>query len=333
MVSKTEDELWDIYTKDREKTGRVHRRGDKMQEGEYHIVVHVCIFNSSNQLLIQKRQPFKKGWPNMWDLTAGGSALHGESSAQAAERETLEEVGVRIDLSDRRPNFTVNFPEGFDDYFLLEQDVDLERLQLQEEEVQSVRWVGLEEALVMQKQGTMIPYWFLDKLFEIRTMQGAHGYSKKNIRIGLAGVEQIASWMSLIEIVRTEDTGLETEKELIDYEDMVLKCMEGQCAICACRGNMVVGILLFSTQHNMLNSIVVHPDYRRRGIAGGMMEFMLSKLDRSRDISVITFPEGDDRGAALRALYRSMGFGPGELCNGNGYPAQLFVLHKMEMEL
>lgn len=56
-----ENELWDIYTKDREKTGRFHRRGDPMKAGEYHLVVHVCIFNSRNQLLIQQRQPFKKG--------------------------------------------------------------------------------------------------------------------------------------------------------------------------------------------------------------------------------------------------------------------------------
>lgn len=80
-----ENELWDLYTKDREKTGRTHRRGELMKEGEYHLVVHVCIFNSKNELLIQQRQPFKEDWSNMWDLTAAGSALQGENSQQAAE--------------------------------------------------------------------------------------------------------------------------------------------------------------------------------------------------------------------------------------------------------
>lgn len=36
-----------------------------MKDGEYHLAVHVCIFNSENQLLIQQRQPYKGGWPNM----------------------------------------------------------------------------------------------------------------------------------------------------------------------------------------------------------------------------------------------------------------------------
>lgn len=97
-----ENELWDIYAKDREKTGRFHRRGDPMKAGEYHLVVHVCIFNSRNQLLIQQRQPFKKGWPNMWDISVGDSALKGESSSQAAERELYEELGIRMELSGKR---------------------------------------------------------------------------------------------------------------------------------------------------------------------------------------------------------------------------------------
>lgn len=175
MADAAEDELWDLYTKDREKTGKLHRRGDEMKDGEYHLVIHVCIFNSKNQLLIQQRQPFKEGWPNMWDVTVGGSALQGENSFQAAERELFEEIGLELDLSDTRPNFTINFPQGFDDYYILEHEVDLTALHLQEEEVQAVRWVSKEEVLRMQEEGAMIPYWFLDKLFEIRGTFGAHG--------------------------------------------------------------------------------------------------------------------------------------------------------------
>lgn len=175
MADRAEDELWDLYTRDREKTGKLHRRGDEMKDGEYHLVIHVCIFNSKNQLLIQQRQPFKEGWPNMWDVTVGGSALQGENSFQAAERELFEEIGLKLDLSDTRPNFTVNFPQGFDDYYILEHEVDLTALRLQEEEVQAVRWVSKEEVLRMQEEGAMIPYWFLDKLFEIRGTFGAHG--------------------------------------------------------------------------------------------------------------------------------------------------------------
>lgn len=329
MAGTTENEFWDIYTKDREKTGRVHKRGDKMQDGEYHIVVHVCIFNRRNQLLIQQRQPFKKGWPNMWDITVGGSALQGESSSQAAEREVFEEIGLKLDLSDARPDFTINFDEGFDDYYLLEREVDPGELHLQEEEVQAVRWVSREEALEMQRQGIMIPYWFLDKLFEVRG-QDAHGSQKHDVQIAFATTDNLASWMNLAEIVRANFPGLETEDALAEYRENVIKNMERQSAICALRGNMVVGILLFSEKHNMLACMAVHPDYRRSGIATDMIRLMLSKLDRTRDITVTTFRGDDPKGAAPRALYQSLGFLPGELCIEQDYPSQLFVLHAVK---
>lgn len=174
-MENTSNEIWDLYDENRMPAGRIHRRGDVMNKGEYHLVIHVCIFNSKNQLLIQQRQPFKSGWPNMWDVTVGGSALSGEDSRMAAERETFEEIGLKIDLSGIRPFFTINFPQGFDDYYIIEQEVDISELKLQEEEVQNVKWADKEEVLRMESEGTMIPYWVLDKLFEIRAFyDGAH---------------------------------------------------------------------------------------------------------------------------------------------------------------
>lgn len=168
-----QDEFWDIYTKDREKTGRLHKRGEKLKPGEYHLAVHVCIFNSKNQMLIQQRQPFKKDWSNMWDFSACGSALAGETSHQAAEREVFEELGIRLDLSEIRPQFTINFEDGFADVYLVEAEIEPETLKLQVEEVQAAKWVEKEEVLKMQEQGEFIPYWFLESVFEIRGFYGS----------------------------------------------------------------------------------------------------------------------------------------------------------------
>ncbi|MCI8718641.1 MAG: NUDIX domain-containing protein [Lachnospiraceae bacterium] len=90
--NENQTELWDLYDKNRIPTGKTHKRGEPMKEEDYHMVVHVCIFNSKNELLIQQRQPFKEGWPNMWDLTVGGSATSGDTSQSAAEREVFEEI-------------------------------------------------------------------------------------------------------------------------------------------------------------------------------------------------------------------------------------------------
>lgn len=330
MAGKREEEFWDVYTKERVRTGRLHRRGEKMKEGEYHLVVHICILNSKNELLIQQRQPFKKGWPNLWDISVGGSAVAGDDSQRAAEREVLEELGIKLDLSDCRPNFTMNFSDGFDDYYIIRQDVDVSELRLQEEEVQRVRWADKAEVLRMQKAGIMIPYWFLDKIFEIGDVQSfdAHGDRRQLLEIGFAGLENLESWMNLAEIVRENFPGLETEEALAEYRATVRKNMERGSAICALDGNVVVGILLFSIRRSMIGCMAVHPEYRRKHIAARMVELMLSKMDPGREVSVETFREGDEKGTAPRAFYQSLGFLPGEPGIAEGYPVQRFVLSR-----
>lgn len=151
-------ELFDLYTKDREYLGRTIVRGEEMPEGCYHLVVHVCIFSSDARMLIQQRQPFKAGWPNLWDVTVGGSAVSGDNSQSAAEREVLEEIGYPISLEGIRPALTIHFDAGFDDIYLVEKDLDIAALRLQPEEVQAVRWATLDEILSMIDSGTFIPW-------------------------------------------------------------------------------------------------------------------------------------------------------------------------------
>ena len=165
-------ELWDIYDKNRLLTGRTIERGNKLKKGDF-LVVHVCIFNSKNEMLIQQRQPWKEGWPNMWDITVGGSALAGEDSIEAAERETLEEIGYKINLSNERPFFTINFEVGFDDYYLVEKEIDIESLTLQYEEVKAVKWASREEVLQLIEEGKFINYWFSNNLFDMRKQRGS----------------------------------------------------------------------------------------------------------------------------------------------------------------
>ena len=52
------------------------KRGEPMKDGDYHLVVHICIFNTDGKMLIQQRQPFKDGWSNLWDITVGGSYMN-----------------------------------------------------------------------------------------------------------------------------------------------------------------------------------------------------------------------------------------------------------------
>ena len=163
-------ELVDLYDENRVPLGRVAERHAKKAPGEYRMVVHVCVFNSLGQLLIQRRSPEKTVWPELWDVSIGGGVDAGETSRQGAEREVLEELGYDLDLTGLRPAMTVNFEGGFDDFFVVTRDLDIRDLRLQKEEVSDVRWVTLEETLAMLDSGTFIPYppSFLQFLFESR---------------------------------------------------------------------------------------------------------------------------------------------------------------------
>ena len=90
------DELWDVYTADKQKTGRSHRRGEQLNVGEYHLVTNGIIFNLAGQVLLQQRSFHKMSRPGLWTAEIGGSALVGETSQQALVRELSEEMNICV---------------------------------------------------------------------------------------------------------------------------------------------------------------------------------------------------------------------------------------------
>ena len=170
-------ELWDIYDKDRMKTGRTMVRGSEFAPDSYHMVVHVCIFNSKGEMLIQQRQNTKK-WPLLWDLTSGGHVTTGEDSRSSAFRELEEEVGVKVDFAGLRPAVTVAFSDGWDDFYVIHSDANAEELVIQPDEVKAVKWASLEEVLRLRQENKFMPYTrsFLEYLFFRGSHTGSHDY-------------------------------------------------------------------------------------------------------------------------------------------------------------
>ena len=167
-------ELVDLYDENRIPLGRTAERHDQLPSGAYRTVVHVCIFNRRGELLCQQRSKDKLVWPNRWDVSAAGGVDTGETSRDAAERETREELGYALILGDQRAHFTINFPLGFDDFFIAEREIDLKTLTLQKEEVQAVAWMSREEVLARLDSGSFATYpkAFLEYLFETRSRFG-----------------------------------------------------------------------------------------------------------------------------------------------------------------
>ena len=167
-------EMMDIYDENRIPLGRQRERHSPMVPGEYRLVIHVVVFDSRGRMLIQRRTHLKEAWPGRWDVTIGGGVDAGETSRQGAEREFREELGYPLSLAGEIPYVSVNFPGGFDDYYLVNLDLPLEELRLQREEVAEVRWAEEEDVVSMIRSERFIPYpeHFIRYLFETRTTLG-----------------------------------------------------------------------------------------------------------------------------------------------------------------
>jgi isopentenyldiphosphate isomerase len=175
-------EILDLYDKDKKITNLQISRGVKVPKGYYRLVVHICIFNNKGEMLIQKRASYKK-WGDKWDISVGGCVSAGETSDVAAMREVKEEIGLDIDLKDKRCNFTFNFDEGFDDIFLVTiNNLDLNTLSLQPTEVQSVKWATRDEIIQMIRSDDFISYYesYINLLFEFQNAPDLYQEFKEN---------------------------------------------------------------------------------------------------------------------------------------------------------
>ena len=151
-------EYLDLYDINRTKTGETMVRGTKMPNDRYRLVVRVIVFNSDGKMLIQQRAAERNSYPNMWDFSVGGSVEAGETSSQGAERELLEELGLKFNLKGTLPSFSVNFEQGFDDFYIINYDINAEDVVLQKEEVQAVKWATKDEIKQMITSGKFINF-------------------------------------------------------------------------------------------------------------------------------------------------------------------------------
>ncbi len=159
-------ELWDLYDKDRNLTGKTHERGTWIEDGYYHLVVHVWIKNKEGKFLISRRDKKREAYPLFLECP-GGSVLKGETSLDGAIRETLEEVGLdlsnipgKIIHTERREYFHDIF-----DAWLFSYDGEVDLSKATTNEVCEVMWMTLDDIKKSLDKGEFVPT--LKYIFEI----------------------------------------------------------------------------------------------------------------------------------------------------------------------
>ena len=141
-------ELLDILDENGQLTGQKEDRIVVHENNLWHIHVGIWIMNEKGKLLFQKRSPNKKVNPNKWTRT-GGHVDSGETPLIGIQRETEEEIGVKIPIDsielinikkqprERGRHFTYSY-FAFVNY-------KLEDYTMQKEEVADLKYITIEE--------------------------------------------------------------------------------------------------------------------------------------------------------------------------------------------
>ena len=169
-VTSRSDELLDVVDEFGRPTGQVldkaaiHKQRDPVNSanvvdgvplGLRHLDTHVWITNG-HDLLQQQRHPDKPIMPDEWDVSVGGHVGAGESTLDAAVRETAEELGLilprkrfvyigRVASQLHFAGWTHAHNIVGDNFAVVEPDLQVTDLKLQPEEVAGARWYPLDQ--------------------------------------------------------------------------------------------------------------------------------------------------------------------------------------------
>ncbi len=90
-------EYFDIYNKKNIHIGLAKRSICHGNPKLCHKTVHVIVFNSKGEILLQKRSLNKDIQPGKWDTAVGGHINPGEAVEKAVKREMNEELGISLE--------------------------------------------------------------------------------------------------------------------------------------------------------------------------------------------------------------------------------------------
>ena len=160
-------QLLDLLDENGEPSGQVRERTLVHLNGDWHRTSHVWVVrrrrDGGHDLLLQKRSRGKDSFGGCYDISSAGHIPAGQDYLESALRELKEELGIAAEPEDLR---LVGVHDGryegefhgriFKNHekshvFAYEKPVEIEKLKLQKEEVESVKWMRIEDVLAAVK--------------------------------------------------------------------------------------------------------------------------------------------------------------------------------------
>lgn len=145
-------ELLDVVDENNNLTGQIEDRDIIHKTGLWHREVACWIMNKKGEVLIQKRALTKKQYPGKYAIVAGHLEL-GEDPKDAAVRETMEEVGLEINVErleflfvgedKSKPKGSTNNSFLYNYFYMT--DLEIKDFRINLEELSEVKYIDIEK--------------------------------------------------------------------------------------------------------------------------------------------------------------------------------------------
>ena len=160
-------EKWDLYDENKNMLERKAIRGEKLNKGEFHLVVNAWVENEKGELLVSQRAA-NRTYPLQWECT-GGSAVMGETSIVAAIREVKEELGIEVKEKEGKfigstLRYYPNCDDILDVWLFKITNSDQMEITIQEEEVNDAKWLSREEVRKLYDEGKFEANAFFEEI-------------------------------------------------------------------------------------------------------------------------------------------------------------------------
>lgn len=151
---KGKDDELDIIDEKGQNTGEISNFTEVHSKGLLHKCVRLWVVNKKGEILLQKRSK-QVACPLHWDNSAGGHVINGQSSIEAIQKETEEELGVAVPANDFKYLFTGHqrtvsnegryIENEFYDVYVLFLDFNIDEFKINKDEISEIRWISKEE--------------------------------------------------------------------------------------------------------------------------------------------------------------------------------------------